>query len=289
MALENTIYGNLGLRQMTDMDILVSQNVVLELRRILIKNGFKSNPYKSPLYKYLIPYLNAHIPRLTKDDCHVEIHCKLFDQRDNSLSEKLLESSTPIKIGENDAFIPASQLFFLYLASHLNHHMRSGDAQLRQYTDIFVLLAVKYGEIIDEQLINYAIEANLEKQLAGMLYLLNTYWKIGYPEWLNKFIFQYDHSLESEKFLSFLKQPKDNPDRSESSNYAKQVAIIPGGFRKMLYVTGFIFPSLSFMRNRYRTKTRSGAVFYYPVRWGRSAGLLLLGGLKARSRKGMKT
>lgn len=141
MALEKTICGNQGLRQMTDMDVLVSQNVVLELRRILINNGFKSNPYKSPFYRYLIPYLNAHIPRLSKYDCLVEIHCKLFDQKDNSLTEKLLEFSTPLNTGEYIAFIPPPQLFFLYLVSHLEHHLASGDSQLRLYADLYLLVS----------------------------------------------------------------------------------------------------------------------------------------------------
>jgi hypothetical protein len=82
--------------------------------------------------------------------------------------------------------------------------------------------------------------------------------------------------------------PKDNPDKMVSSNYIKQIAVIPGFFRKALYVTGFIFPSLGFMKNRYKTKTRLGAALYYPVRWGRSVGLYLLSGLTARRREGMK-
>ena len=267
MALEKTIYGNQGLRQMTDIDILVSQYVVLELRRIFMKNEFKSNPFKSPLYKYLIPYLNTHIPRLTKDDCHLEIHYKLFDQKDNSLTEKLLELSTPIKIGDCNAFTPPLQLFFLYLISHLEHHTASGDSQLRMYTDLYLLLSTRFEEIINDQLIRDAAEVNLEKQLAYMLYLLNAFWKIDYPDWLNKYIYQYDHSPEIEKFKRFLNQPKDNPDKTVSSNYVKQIATIPGLYRKVLYVTGFIFPSLGFMKNRYKTKTKARAVLYYPVRW----------------------
>jgi hypothetical protein len=266
MALEKTIYGNQGLRQMTDIDVLVNPNVVLELRRIFMKNGFRSNPFKSPLYKYLIPYLNTHVPRLSKDDAHLEIHYKLFDQKDNSLTEKLLELSTQLKIGEYNAYIPPPQLFFLYLISHLAHHTASGDSQLRQYTDLYLLLSSRFEEIINDQLIRYAAEVHMEIQLAGMLCLLHTFWKIDYPDWLNRFISQYDHLLETEKFCRFIKQPEDNPDKKVSSNYLKQITFIPGFFRKVLYVTGFFFPSTGFMRNRYKTRSRAGAVLYYPVR-----------------------
>lgn len=267
MALEKTVYGNKGLRQMTDIDILVDHNVVMDLRRIFMNNGFKSNPFKSPLYKYLIPYLNTHIPRLSKEDTHLEIHYKLFDQADNSLTEKLLELSTPFSLGNHNAIIPPSQLFFLYLISHLTHHKQSGDSQLRQYTDLYLLLSSRFNEIINYKLISHASEVKMEPQLATMLYLLSKFWKVDFPDWLNSFISQYDHLLETEKFCRFIKQPKENPDKVASANYLKQIAVIPGLFRKILYVAGFFLPSLGFMRNRYNTKTSAGAVLYYPVRW----------------------
>ncbi len=267
MALEGTIYGNQGLRQMTDIDILIDHTAVMDLRRIFMKNGFKSNPFKSPLYRYLIPYLNTHIPRLSKDDCHLEIHYKLFDQIDNSLTEKLLESSILLKVGKYNAYIPPPQLFFLYLISHLTHHKQSGDIQLRQYTDLFLLLSFRFDEIVNDQLIRDASEGKMEIQLAGMLYILNQFWKVDYPDWLNKFISQYDHLQEAERFSRVIKQPKENPDKEVSANYLKQITAIPGLHRKVLYVAGFFLPSIGFMRNRYKTRTRFGAVLYYPVRW----------------------
>ena len=267
MALEKTVYGNQGLRQMTDIDILVNREDVLKFKEILIRNGFKSEPFKSPIYRYLMPYLNTHIPRLTKGDCHVEIHNKLFDQRDNSLSEKILESSTPLRINEHQVFIPPPQLFFLYLISHLEHHMTSGDAQLRMYLDIYLLICSHYEEIINDNLINYTVETNLQKQLTRVVYLLKVYWNLDFPTWLNDQITQYDHSKETDEFLHFLKRPVDGPNKKVSSNYIKQINIIPGFFRKILYMTGFLFPSPAFMKKRYKAGSKSRAVLYYPVRW----------------------
>lgn len=275
MALEKTIYGNQGLRQMTDIDILVREDDVLKLRKILMKNGFRSEPFKSPLYKHLIPYLNTHIPRLTKADCHVEIHYKLFDQPDNTLTEKVTELSVPLKLNDHEAYIPPPQLFFLYLISHLNHHRQGGDSQLRQYTDIYLLICDRYDEIVDDDLIRYAREANMERELAVMLHILRNFWDVPFPSRINDFMARHDLIAEAGKFSRFISQPKDNPDKSVSLNYLKQLRVIPGMGRKMLYVAGFFLPSLGFMKKRYRTETRSGAVAYYPVRWVRSVGVLL--------------
>ena len=275
MALERTIYGNRGLRQMTDIDILVREDDVLKLRKILMMNGFRSEPFKSPLYRYLIPYLNTHIPRLTKADCHVEIHYKLFDQPDNSLTEKVTGLPVPLKLNDHEAFVPPHRLFFLYLISHLSHHRQGGDSQLRQYTDIYLLLRDRYDEIMNDDLIGYAREANMERELAVMLYILRNFWDVSFPSRINDFIAGNDLSAEAGKFIRFISQPKDNPDKRVSSNYVKQLKVIPGLGRKALYIAGFFLPSLGFMKKRYRTRTVLGAVAYYPVRWIRSVGMLL--------------
>ena len=107
----------------------------------------------------------------------------------------------------------------------------------------------------------------MEPQLAAMLFLFKTFWKVDYPDWLNEFISQFDHSQETEKFCRYIKEPKENPDKEVSANYLNQIKVIPGLHRKVTFAAGFLFPSLGFMRNRYKTKTQIGTMLYYPARW----------------------
>ncbi|MBE9509535.1 MAG: nucleotidyltransferase family protein, partial [Bacteroidetes bacterium] len=55
MALDLSVYGNTGLRQMNDIDILIPHEQCMEARRILLNNGFQSIPLKSPLYNLILP------------------------------------------------------------------------------------------------------------------------------------------------------------------------------------------------------------------------------------------
>jgi hypothetical protein len=84
---------------------------------------------------------------------------------------------------------------------------------------------------------------------------------------MNDFINKFDHSGTIEKFLRLLKNPKAEVIENPRLNFMKQVREMPGIYHKALYITGFIFPSLSFMKNRYGTDTRTMAIIYYPVRW----------------------
>lgn len=128
---------------------------------------------------------------------------------------------------------------------------------------------------MDDNLISQAREANMERELAVMLYILRNFWDVSFPSWINDFIAGYDHSTEAGKFSRFISRPKDNPDKQVSLKYVKQLKVLPGPGKKALYIAGFFFPSLAFMKKRYRTRTVWGAIANYPVRWVRSVGVLL--------------
>ena len=54
LALELTDYGNVGLRQMSDVDILIDHNKCVEAWNILKQNGFESLPLKSAFHKPIL-------------------------------------------------------------------------------------------------------------------------------------------------------------------------------------------------------------------------------------------
>src|SRR5664280_884465 len=93
LALEKTIYGNSGLRQMNDLDILVRIEDAIKLRNLLLKNSFKSQPAISPLHEKILPSYGKHLPEMYKNGLSVEIHFKLFEQKGNSLTEQFIENS----------------------------------------------------------------------------------------------------------------------------------------------------------------------------------------------------
>ncbi len=78
LALEKTVYGNKGLRQMNDIDILVRQDKAASLRRILLKNGYKSAPLVSSFHENIMPAYGKHLPEMYKNGISTEIHFKLF-------------------------------------------------------------------------------------------------------------------------------------------------------------------------------------------------------------------
>ncbi|MCD6566568.1 MAG: nucleotidyltransferase family protein [Bacteroidales bacterium] len=270
MALELSVYGNKGLRQMNDIDILVPRKRCMEARRILLKNGFQSIPLKSPLYNLILPYYGKHLPELVKGGISVEIHHNLFAGPDHSLTEKMITGSTEILFNKSSLYIPPVREFFLYLVKHLDKHEKKGESQLRLYTDLFCMIENYGEELLNRTLFKEAEAAGLEKILAAKLFLLKHYWGIFINPGLEIPINEKAPANITQLFKTFLSQPKGHPAQySRAYTYRQTINQIQGLHRKIIFILGDLFPSLRFMRERYGTRSKLAALLYYPHRLGK--------------------
>ncbi len=161
MALEHTLYGSKGLRQMNDTDILIKPEDSIRAWKLLQEHGFKAENFKSPLFKKIMFDLGQHLPSLCKNGYAIEIHNCLFDRTisESSRYKDPFEDIVEINVAETDAFILQNDLQLIYLISHFKHHAVSGDSQLRMYADIILL--DKYNPLIfQDQFISDPIQSH---------------------------------------------------------------------------------------------------------------------------------
>jgi hypothetical protein len=140
MALEHTLYGGHGLRQMTDIDILIHPDKALKAWKILQENGFRTGLLKSSLHQKIIVHSSNHLPALIKDDYSVEIHTRLFSR--NKAHEDysdLIAETTEIMIDGVPANVLPENVHLEYLISHFEKHLAGGECQMRTFADIVLL------------------------------------------------------------------------------------------------------------------------------------------------------
>jgi hypothetical protein len=269
LALELAVYGNSGLRQMTDVDILVDRSNYKKARRIMMENGYMSLPVKSLFYLPIIAYSGKHLPSLLKNGASIDIHLELFGGKRNILTKLLYENSSEIRINDQFAHIPPPQLFFLYLVKHLYSHELNNESQLRLYTDLVVLIEKYPNEIINYDLLTYAAKAGILQILAWRLEPLRDLWEITFPDWINDFIDKWYNPDSINKFVFFLKNPKNISASGNPLVYRNIIREIPGLHRKILFVLGDMFPTLTFMKKRYKCDSKLKVLLYYPHRLGK--------------------
>jgi hypothetical protein len=274
LALENSVYGNQGLRQMSDVDILINRDECIKARKILISNGYVSLPVKSFFHKLILAYYGKHLPSLIKNGTSVEIHHELFGGRKNLMTKMLYDSSYMVEIKGEKAWFPQPQIFFLYLVKHLWLHEMNNESQLRLYTDLIVLIEKHNYEILNYNLLKCASDAGMSEILAWHLEPLRDIWGVSFPQWLNDFIDKWHNEDFVDRFFFFLRSPKNNPPGDKAGFYRHILADIPGFHRKFLFILGDLFPTVSFMKNRYKCKSTWKVLLYYPHRLGKVLWLL---------------
>lgn len=137
MALEHTVYRSLGLRQMTDTDILVKKDDALRAWNLLQQHGFIPEIIKSPLYKKIITEIGKHLPTLVKDGYAVEIHNRLFHEPEkNGKLNNAIDNAIGIDVEGTRAFVLKDDIHLEFLKDHLDYHLVSGGAQLRLFLDM---------------------------------------------------------------------------------------------------------------------------------------------------------
>jgi hypothetical protein len=274
LALENSVYGNQGLRQMSDVDILINRDECIKARKILISNGYVSLPVKSFFHKQILAYYGKHLPSLIKNGTSVEIHHELFGGRKNLMTKMLYDSSYMVEIKGEKAWFPQPQIFFLYLVKHLWLHEMNNESQLRLYTDLIVLIEKHNYEILNYNLLKCASDAGMSEILAWHLEPLRDIWGVSFPQWLNDFIDKWHNEDFVDRFFFFLRSPKNNPPGDKAGLYRHILDDIPGFHRKFLFILGDLFPTVSFMKNRYKCKSTWKVLLYYPHRLGKVLWLL---------------
>jgi len=269
LALENSVYGREGLRQMSDIDVLIERKDCMRARKILIGIGYESLPSKSFFHTLILDSIGKHLPAMSRNGTSVEIHHGLFGKDNDDLTCLMYDSSYEVELGGERAWFPEPQLFFLYLVRHLWRHELYNESQLRLYADLVVLLEKHKEKILNQHLIELASEAGIMEVLALRLLLLREFWGLSFPECINDLIGTYKDEKSIEKFIFFLGSPKNNAPMKKHVLYRQIIKDIPGFHRRFLFVLGDIFPTISFMKKRYETLSTLRAIMHYPHRMGK--------------------
>lgn len=269
LALEHTVYGNKGLRQMSDADILVSPAQCIKAWNILKKNGFTSNPMKSLFHKVIMIHIGNHLPELHKGGISVDIHHRLFYSAGTGLIADAIDKAELIDISGNRCYILPPRIAFLAMINHLLKHNMSGEFQVRLYTDLYLMLKYHKNAILCPELLAEADKTGLRKELAAALYLVNAYWDYRVAEDFFTAITPQERQAYGELFYKGLKRPGQKHDTGRKELYSTILSGIPGLGNKILFLLGDVFPSVAFMKKRYGCRNLISVISHYPYRLGK--------------------
>jgi len=276
LALEHTVYGSRGLRQMSDADLLVSPDDALRARDILIHEGFESMPMKSPLYRNIILDLGNHLPELHRGGISVDLHHRLFGPEGNEMVSRAIDESVIISSGSNHFRVLPPATAFLAMVNHIYKHRVKGEFQLRLWVDIYLLLQQYGSTILTGGLAEAAAEAGIATEAESVLTILKQVWGLQLPAGLLPGTPGIQE--KTERFMHDLMYPDGVEAISQREMFKRNLSSLKTYRKKAIFILGDIFPSVGFMKKRYGCRTSVGAILRYPHRLGKIAWIIGLSG-----------
>lgn len=259
------LYGDIGLRQFSDIDLLVKQEDGEQCLNILSELGFvQSGDEVSHLITEKIGIV--HYPAMVRNEVSVEIHIDLHHRR-NAYSldvNKIIENSEPLIINKSQVQVMELHDLLIYLCIHLDKHFAGGEVQFTSFSDITNLLDVHAAEIDWPKLESSCKEYNCVDNVYKYLLIAAEYFNAPVPATVTEKYSGCLSAADKELFNRYL-----NGFRKKAygaTTHLKNIAEIKDIGEKLRYLLKVVFPSRKFMTGSYPMKYPSLYWLYYPTR-----------------------
>jgi hypothetical protein len=161
--LMQSLYPNIAIRIMCDIDILVKNEKAYDIQNLLQLNGYCYNdiyPSKSRIHEKIHV---QHLPGLYNNRCCIEIHFNNIFQKYSppNLTDWAWEKAIPID-KEKNIYRLSNEYLLVHLCSHFFSHRNNG-TPLRMLCDINELLC-KYSTVLNWKTVEYLCENQIMKE-----------------------------------------------------------------------------------------------------------------------------
>jgi len=260
--LAEKIYGDIGLRPLSDIDLLIQEKDIAKATDIMHQCGFSKNAFEKRLPNH------EKDQGFYKGDILFELHKHIHPSYEN-FSVDIIDywnRAQKIAIDGLDVFMLSPEDLLQHLCIHLFLHIRKGKFSFINFCDIDTLLKVWKNQPNWVLLMEINRKYNCTHEVGAILLLLNKYMSANIPEQLTSGNIYFRDKAFENRFINALKgnRHSQSEDSEVRITYFKNVK---GLGNKLKYVLSELFPLKRFMIRRYIPRYHSFYIMYYPVRW----------------------
>lgn len=264
-ALAETVYGDIAVRPMSDLDLLIRQQDLPVTRQVLAALGY--TPVGVEMRTgFTVKFGKAELlfkPGLV--DIHVDLHWRLggciYYQRAFPM-DWFWETALPAQIGGAPARVLGCEAQLLHLCAHLLQHYQNRHRLLWLH-DVAEVIAFYQAEIDWEQLLAQAQVHNLVLPVQQTLTRVADEWHAPIPSDVQERL-RVLHPSHDERWIFTCITAKQ---WAVARRFWADLVSIPGWQRRLRYAWDRFFPSPAYMQHRYHIPHPLLVPLYYPYRW----------------------
>ena len=261
--LSDWLYGNINLRQFSDLDLLVPPGKGLDAVSCLKEIGYQSN--YPVLSDFIATTDMVHFQPMVKNGVSVEIHIRLHSKAEDyhvNLPEMWLQAAK-LQLHGVDAMGLCPEDLLLHLCIHLDKHFSNGQFQFTCMYDLVNMLNHK-GDVLNWDLLEQkCILAEAESATYKYLLLAQKYMNGKLP---NSVTEKYARLLTAKDERIFLRVLRGKGSSYSSARIFKEINNLSNYRERIQYLFELFYPNTAFMMTRYRLKRKSQLLLYYPYR-----------------------
>ena len=260
------LYGDIGLRQMSDIDLLVRKEDASKTLTVLEKNGYIS--YHNEVSDMISEQSGiVHFQPMQKGGVSVEVHINLHRKRKKYQlnPDDFIERAQPLTLNKSNTDVLEIHDLIIFLCVHLDKHFVKGDMQFTGFYDLVNLIDTRPNEINWDILLKRTITLNAETIVFKYLILVSKFFRVSLPDEIcNKY--RYSVKEKDENLFRMYLNGYIAPNY-EFAAHLKNLKQIQDFVSKMKYLSGVIFPDKQFMISAYNIKNHRFFWLYYPYRY----------------------
>lgn len=263
-ALAEKVYGNIGLRPMADLDLLVRREDLASTLAALEKLGYQvvgaeAQAGDAIAFENEVMLLKPGPPAML-----IEVHWSLLD---SPHYQRLLQmawfwdTAVPACVEGTQARALGTEALLLHLCAHLALHHR-GEGLLWQH-DVAEVLHFFQNQLDWELLLAKAAAYDLVLPLQQVLLEVVDQWSAPAPPAVLERLRKLQPSAGEARVFTWLTAS----ERPVAQRFWADLVSMPSWSQRLRYGAGNLFPAAAYMRQRYDIRHGFLLPLYYPYRW----------------------
>jgi len=264
--LSEKLYGDIALRQFSDIDLLVRKEDGEKCLEILKELGYRSHEQSITDNGGSLSEI-IHYPAMVLNEVSVEIHIKLHRKTEqySLILDELWKNALPINFNKFQCFTLGFNDLIIYLCIHLDKHFRSNQVQFTSLSDITNILTNFSGTIDWNLLAEDCRRYKCEDVVFKYIVLTHDYFNALVPD---SVIYQYKHLITTKDLQLFHSYLTGFIGlKSNITSHVINLNQLKSFSPKVQYVLEALFPPKLYMIQKYQIKSPSFYMFFYPYRW----------------------
>jgi len=253
--LSEVIYKDLGLRHLSDIDVLIKEESLDRVCGIMSDDGWqvKSALLHDSLHEER--FSHAHPITLVKNEIQIELHTHLYNgnQFTNLTREKLWEVVHAEEFLGVEIHQFSNELLLQHQCLHLHKHLFGYELKMLSFCDIREILISKQDIFDWARFEKINVDFGYTEEVSRVLYLSYKFWNVDVPVNFRNPVMP--TSELDERFRTFMNGVARNEDvilKNKLGIKINRLDHLRSNEDKLKYVAGLVFPSRAFMRKHYQ-------------------------------------